>query len=117
MEADISLIAMGLGSEEGGPVPVNQAGFEEEVPVISYLRSGTLRNAAEYTGGIYVDGNRSDAAAYLTDHIASLSSKSVPGGYRREGNPRWRLFVLAAIAALGISKAMEKGFGRNHAVS
>ncbi|GHV75360.1 BatB protein [Spirochaetia bacterium] len=109
--AEITLIAVGLGSVEGGAVPLGEDGR----PVISVLRSDTLRDAAERTGGIYIDGNRSSAAGSLADYLAS---QAVPGsggagtalrGFRRETEPLGYIFVIAALIFMGISKIMEKG--------
>jgi Ca-activated chloride channel family protein len=112
--ADIRVIALGLGSEEGGPVPMGGDFLQGEtgVPVFSSLRSGALRSAAERTGGIYVDGNRNDAGPALINHLASLGAAETARGYRREPRPRWHLFVIAALAALGTAKFLEKGYGR-----
>jgi Ca-activated chloride channel family protein len=114
-ERDIVLIAAGFGSGEGGPVPLGRDTLfdAEGAPVISYLRDESLRDAAEQGGGIYVDGNRGNAAALLADHLNSLSSEAVSRGYRRETKAQWHVFVLAALAALGISKGLEKGW-RKH---
>jgi Ca-activated chloride channel family protein len=110
LDRDIALIAAGLGSEAGAPVPLGQDTLldEEGSPVISRLRSESLRSAAEHTGGIYVDGNRSVAADILTDHLESLAPETVSQGYRRETKPQWHIFVIAALAALGLSKRLEK---------
>lgn len=110
LDRDIALIAAGLGSEAGAPVPLGQDTLldEEGSPVISRLRSESLRSAAEHTGGIYVDGNRSVAAGILTDHLESLAPETVSQGYRRETKPQWHIFVIAALAALGLSKRLEK---------
>ncbi|MDR2029687.1 MAG: VWA domain-containing protein [Treponema sp.] len=111
LDRDIVLITAGFGSPGGGPVPLGQDTLldEEGSPVISHLRDEILRNAAEHGGGIYVDGNRSNAAGLLADHLASLSSEAVSRGYRRETKPQWHVFVIAALAALGVSKGLEKG--------
>jgi Ca-activated chloride channel family protein len=83
--------------------------------VISFLRSDTLKDAAERTGGIYIDGNRSNAAALLADYLASLTA---PGsgntgtavrGFRREKEPLGYIFVIAALVFMGIAKIAEKG--------
>ncbi|MDR2019444.1 MAG: VWA domain-containing protein [Treponema sp.] len=112
--ADIKVIALGLGSEEGGPVPVDGDILQDGTgaPVFSRLRAGTLRSAAERTGGFYVDGSRSDAGSILINHLASIDAAGTARGYRREPRPRWHLFVIAGLAALGTAKFLEKGYGR-----
>ena len=114
----ISVSAVGLGSEQGGPVPFVEgpnapdgflAGQDGRV-IISSRQEDVLRNGAERSGGIYIDGSRSDAARVLAGYINSLSAESRLAGNRREPNPRWQIFVLAAMTSLALSRLM--GFSR-----
>jgi Ca-activated chloride channel family protein len=110
----IILNTVGLGSDQGGSVPVEKGpdapdGFllgGDGKAVISRTQTDTLRNGAEKSGGIYVDGSRNDADRILEQYVSSLSAESRLSGYRREVNPRWRIFILAAMACLGGSRAM-----------
>jgi len=117
--AGIYLIPVALGSDQGGPVPAEKGQdaavlmTEDGIPVISVRQAALLRGGAERSGGIYVDGGRNDAAPVLINYINSLSADSRLSGHRREANPRWRIFVLAAIACLGGARIM--GFGRRYA--
>jgi Ca-activated chloride channel family protein len=121
MAAGITLIAVGVGSGAGGAVPLGNGPAgphdtllgEDGYPVISVVQSDTLKDAAERTGGIYIDGNRNNAAALLADYLASLA---VPGsgttgtavrGFRREKEPLGSIFVIAALVFMGISKMAE----------
>ena len=114
----ISLCAVALGSDEGGPVPVEKSpeapdGFlldEDGLPVISARQVSLLRSGAEKTGSIYIDGNLDNAALTLLNHLNSLSSESRLSGQRRESNPRWRIFVLSAMICLGGARML--GFSR-----
>ena len=114
----ITLFTVGLGSDQGSPVPIEKSPdapdglllAEDGAPVISARQSGLLRNGAEKTGGVYIDGNRNDAASVLLHHVNSLSSESRLSGHRREANPRWQIFVLAAMVCLGGARIM--GFSR-----
>jgi Ca-activated chloride channel family protein len=124
--ADIALVAVGLGSGEGGAVPQENdapAG-EDGRPVISSLRIDALKDAAERTGGIYMDGNRGNAAAQLAEHLSSLAYGGVSSGgtlppaitargFRREKQPLAHIFIIAALILMGISKIMEKGTLKN----
>ena len=118
--AGITLSAVGLGTDEGGPVPVEAGpdapdGFllaADGRPVISTRHSDVLRNGADRTGGIFVSGSRNDAAQILAGYIDSLSAESRLLGHRREANPRWRIFVLAAMTCLAGMRVM--GFSRRH---
>jgi Ca-activated chloride channel family protein len=111
---DIMITAVGLGSETGGMVPA--AGPEEgqAETLMSFLRRDTLRNAAERTGGAYLDGTRERAAAFLSDHIAAAARETGAAGFRRERVSRAYIFIIAALAFLGASRACEKKRRRRH---
>jgi len=122
----IVLNTVGLGSDQGAMVPL-AASYETDSEesgsfligddgnaVISSRQSELLKSGAERTGGIYVDGNRNDAAVFLSGYINSIFSKYRLQGQRREENPRWRLFVFAAIFCLGGTRIM--GFSRRRSL-
>jgi Ca-activated chloride channel family protein len=75
---------------------------------MSFLHRDTLRDAALRTGGIYLDGSRENAAALLADQLSLVSPDASAGGFRRERKHRGYLFIIAALAALGLSKGCEK---------
>jgi Ca-activated chloride channel family protein len=120
LAADISITAIGLGSETGGPVPgLSGPDADPEETVTSFLRRDTLRNAAERTGGLYLDGTREQATAILADHLAAAARETGtpepkgPGSqglanFRQERVSRSYIFVIAALAALGASRGCEK---------
>jgi Ca-activated chloride channel family protein len=97
---DISVIAVCLGAESGGPVP----GEDGDTGVISYARPDALRTAARTSGGIYLHGGEQDAAETIIGHLASLSFGPQTGSFRQELTSRRYIFILAALAAFGISK-------------
>jgi Ca-activated chloride channel family protein len=110
----VTLSAIGLGSDEGGPVPVEPGPNAPDgillsgaVPVTSVRRGDFLKRTAEKSGGIYIDGNQGGAARAAADYIRSLSAESGLIGRRRESRPRWRLFVLSALASLGFSRLLS----------
>jgi Ca-activated chloride channel family protein len=96
---EINLVAVGIGSDEGGPVPA-----ETGDPVISRRRPEVLRNAAIKSGGIYIDGNTADASRLLRSYLESLAFESGITGGRTEKKARWNLFVIAALLFFGASK-------------
>jgi Ca-activated chloride channel family protein len=120
-DLDISIAAAGLGTVTGGPVPV-----EKELPpagegpaadaVISQLRRQALEEAAELTGGVYVDGADPLAGGRLADYFESLASEQEGSSWRQENRPRWRLFLCAALAALALSKLCMRRFARRSLV-
>jgi Ca-activated chloride channel family protein len=114
-DSDITVSALGMGTETGGPVPPGETlsgpeGRQElllderGLPLISFRRTTVLRNAAEHTGGIYLDGNREDAVSPLEEHIRSLSSETGRGVSRREPRPEWRFFVFLGLLSLALSR-------------
>jgi Ca-activated chloride channel family protein len=96
---EISLVAVGIGSDEGGPVPA-----ETGVPVISRRRPEVLRDAATKSGGIYIDGNTAEAPQVLQSYLESLAFESGMTGGRTEKKARWNIFVIAALLFFGASK-------------
>lgn len=108
----IRISAVGLGTEQGGPVPAQQTLSGTELPAVeeapwSYRRSEPLRNAAERTGGVYIDGNHDDAVKLLLAYIRSHGHTSGMQGYRGEAKARWRVFVIAALISWGIAKVLN----------
>ncbi len=113
--AGIAVVAVALGTEEGAPIPAGESGWVlrgDGSKVVSSLHQEALRGAADRTGGLYVDGSRSDAAALVAAHLLALSSAGAMDGYRRESASRRHLFLLAALLLLAVSKAAERGAGR-----
>jgi Ca-activated chloride channel family protein len=103
--AGISIAAVGIGTESGGPVP-----GEPDSGVISRLQRSALEEAAAKTGGIYVDGGGPQAGRLLRSYLESLALEREGAGRRQENRPRWRFFLIAALISLGISKlCMRKG--------
>jgi Ca-activated chloride channel family protein len=119
--AEVTLVAVGLGSGEGGAVPLGDDALlgGDGRPVVSSLRSEALREAAERTGGFYIDGNRSNTAAQLAEYLSSLASgrdgapQGAAKGFRREKRPLAHVFIIAALILMGFSKVMEKGRRKN----
>jgi Ca-activated chloride channel family protein len=117
-DRDITVSALGMGTETGGPVPLvesrpqgaeqadqrNVPVDERGFPVISFRRTAALRNIAERTGGIYLDGNREDSIPLLEGYIRSQASETGTGSFRREPRPGWRIFVLGGLFALALSR-------------
>jgi Ca-activated chloride channel family protein len=116
LEREVRISAVGLGTEQGGPVPYElplaQEQALEEAPV-SYRRSDTLQRIAERTGGVYIDGNRDDVVNLLLDHIRTYGLESGMQGYHLEAQARWRVFVIAALISLGLIKVLNLR-RRNH---
>jgi Ca-activated chloride channel family protein len=114
---NIAIVAVGLGTGAGGPVPggaipggvaaAPDAG--EDLPV-SRLHRKALEEAAELTGGIYIDGADPLTGSRLGTYLESLASEREGGSRRRENRPRWRLFLCTALIALAFSKMIMRRF-------
>jgi Ca-activated chloride channel family protein len=106
-DGDITLIALGLGSDEGRPVPPAAAVPAGPLPPpdLSRRQAEVLRYAAEQTGGIYIDGNSGAAAARLTEALKTLGPETGSPGTRQEPESWRHLCVTAALLAFGASKA------------
>ena len=128
-KAAVTLSAVGLGSWQGGMVPVGTMGTvtrrvtvpaadgfllgQDGSPIISVRQDDLLRNGAERSGGIYVDCSLEDATGILQSYVNSISSESRLQGQRWEANPRFSLFIFAALFCLGAGRLA--GFSRARA--
>lgn len=80
----ISVISVGIGSEEGAPIPEyvfgQLMGYKTDVSgqtVISKRQIRALQNIANETGGTYVDGNNLDnATSQIIDGLSKTSTSS-----------------------------------------
>jgi Ca-activated chloride channel family protein len=118
----ISLVTVGFGTEEGGEVPQKvkldpNSGepiersigeMKKNAPIISKRKRAALQNAADRSGGIFIDGNAQDAAHALTAYIHSLAPETGANSYRIEAAPRWNVFAFAGLVFLLLSKFVEK---------
>jgi Ca-activated chloride channel family protein len=113
-DADASIISVGLGLVDGSPIPIMLHNSEREVlrnpdnsMVMTSLHAESLKEIAERSGGLYIDGNQSDTLARLKDQIQPLSRESFSSGFKREARSWWYVFIFLAILFYGISKWME----------
>jgi Ca-activated chloride channel family protein len=114
----ITLVTVGFGTEEGGTVParvfLTSPGElvldDTGSTIISSRNSEALRNAAERSEGVYIDGNSGNAADMLVAYIQSLSQEIGINSFRMEAKPQWMPFMLAAFLCLVLAKLAEKKF-------
>jgi Ca-activated chloride channel family protein len=113
--AAVTLSAVGLGSWQGGMVPVagsvigvaGASGFllgPDGNPVISVRQDDLLRAGAEHSGGVYVDCGLENVESVLEAYVNSISSESRLNSQRWEANPRFGFFVFAALLCLGAGR-------------
>ncbi|MDR0553816.1 MAG: VWA domain-containing protein [Treponema sp.] len=105
LEANITISAVGLGTVEGGSPPGMESGG-----IVSRLQPEALRSAAGRAKGLYLDGNGDLVLARLVEYFSESPAGNLPVGAtsRREPQDQWHIFVLAALAALGIAGAAGK---------
>lgn len=80
----ISVISVGIGSEEGAPIPEyvfgQLMGYKTDMmgrTVISKRQINALKNIADETGGTYIDGNNlNNATSELIDGLSKTSTSS-----------------------------------------
>ena len=94
----IIVTTIAVGSDEGRPLPANE-------DILSRRDSNIMRIAARETGGLYIDGNREDAAEALGAHLRSLAAESRTGEGRSERKARWFIYAAAAMMAYGASRS------------
>ncbi len=115
----IIINAVAIGSDEGRAVPFDAqtddalaSGLIDTLASneISRRDAAVMRNAAEKTGGIYIDGSRDDAASVLSVHLFSLAQEKKAGNSPLAAQtttaPKERrtLFIILSIIAFGVSK-------------
>jgi Ca-activated chloride channel family protein len=121
---DISIVAVGLGTDEGAPPPdmmLSDGSFAPVLddagkPVVSRRNSAVLQNVAQRSGGVYIDGNAPNAGGILTMHIRELAPTSGVNSFQSETAPRWVLFIIVAIIFFILSKYVEKKQGNNKSI-
>lgn len=103
VEEGIIVNTVALGSDTGRSIPQYPNSTSAPV-VISRRDAAVMRMASEKTGGIYIDGNKDDAAKVLANHLLSISQETGAGRGHTEPKEQRTLFIILAIIAYGISK-------------
>ncbi|MCL2213812.1 MAG: VWA domain-containing protein [Treponema sp.] len=105
----IIINTVAVGSDEGRQIyslPDNP----ESPLVISRRDSALLRNLAERTGGIYIDGNREDASFVLSSHLLSISPEAQSFSVKTETKQRRTFFIILALIAYSTSKFVTRQY-------
>ena len=132
IKENIIINAVAVGSDEGRQIREQEMSSSSEhkadeeslsqnaQPVISRRDAVVMRNTAERSGGVYIDGSREDAASYLCDHLLSLSrgigitqtDTEITGsaGGRKEPKQRRALFTILALISFAVSKLITRSF-------
>lgn len=113
--AGVPVLAVGVGSPRGGPVPDldpvsgEMLGYKREsdgTVVESHLAEGILQAIAAGTGGRYLPAERAPV-----QRLASLvrSGSGRGGGVSMEGPPRFAWFAALALVALAVEGLVGRG--------
>lgn len=101
----ITITSVGVGSDEGAPVPVYKLGqllgykFDQNgETVISKRQTGALKKMAESTGGSYIDGNNmNDAPKRIADEINKKTSDTKVTVNSHNANHYYQYFLGVSI--------------------
>ncbi|WP_165910503.1 VWA domain-containing protein [Treponema sp. J25] len=100
-EKSLRFGVVGVGTPEGGPVPVKGVSSQKGTPIISTLRRDFLQKLALIRGGIYVDGAQEDVVLRLIDFLKPfLSGETQPFDVRKEVIDQRPFFILLALGSL-----------------
>src|SRR5579864_4944839 len=101
----VPVLAIGVGTAQGGPVPADSSEAPEPYHrdhigrvVISHLEEGTLRRAAERTGGAYAAWDDPAELRSLGETLARIETR--PIGIRKARKPAERFQWPLAISVL-----------------
>jgi len=82
-EKGIKIITIGVGTPEGGQIPIKQngriAGYKKDVDgstVITKLNDETLKEIAQKTGGTFMYGSKTDEVLQLVDQTLQKVEKT-----------------------------------------
>lgn len=101
----MSIISVGVGTEEGAPIPSylfgQLMGYKTDLSgetVISKRQTDALKKIASSTGGIYIDGNNQDAAVnQVVNAINSSGSATISTVKSQNGIHYYQYFLAVSL--------------------
>ena len=105
-EAGVRVFAIGIGQDEGAPIPDGKGGLRRDASgelVLSKLDEATLQEIAVQTGGRYVRSVATDLdlqSIYQQGIKATLVDQELASTRRRQYNDRFQWLIAAAIVLL-----------------
>lgn len=103
--AGIPVIALGIGTEQGGYIPLADGSFvknDEGERVITVLTEKRLMRIAELSGGYYFSGENPSLLKEISGILRKMSSPKTEIDFRFTRKERYRFFMFLALAALSI---------------
>jgi len=118
-KAGIKVFSIGVGSEEGVPVPEKKGGFKKDKSgkiILTKLDEDTLKKMAVLTGGTYVRSVAGDMdldAIYTEEIRGRMERTTLESGRKQIWEDRYQWFLALAIIALAaelfLSSAKQTG--------
>ncbi len=105
-KAGVRLFCIGVGQDEGVPVPDDQGGFKKDISgqiVLTKLDEATLKKIAVMTGGSYVRSVAGDMdldVIYTDDIRGKMEMATLSSGKKQIWEDRYQWFLALAIVAL-----------------
>jgi Ca-activated chloride channel family protein len=113
----VPVIAIGLGTAQGGPVPDvdpvsgRQLGFKREPTgevAVSRLGDALLAEVARRTGGVYLPATNPDAAAQAAAAVRRVPPRARRGGAGSTPANRFEWFAAAALLLLALDALLPE---------
>lgn len=107
-DADIKLFCIGVGSEQGVPLPAKKGGFAKDASgkiVLTRIDTKALRQASVLTGGAYVRSVAGDMdldMIYKREIRGKMEAATLEGGRKQVWEDRYQWFLALAILALAV---------------
>ncbi len=105
-ESGVKLFCIGVGSEDGVPVPEEQGGFKKDASgkiILTKLDEETLKRMAVMTGGTYVRSVAGDMdldVIYTKEIRGKMEASELESGRKQIWEDRYQWFLALAILAL-----------------
>lgn len=102
----VKLFCIGVGKDEGAPVPNGQGGFKKDLAgkiVVTRLDEDTLKKIAVLTGGTYVRSVAGDMdldVIYNHEIRGKMELTTLSGGRKQIGEDRYQWFLALALVML-----------------
>ena len=106
-EKDIRVYTVGIGSPEGGPIPMvvsgNSVGYlkdKEGNTVVTKMNPEALQEIASAGQGVFVNGNSTNSLQSVLDHIDNLEKSDIDSKVFSEYEDRFQYFLALSLLLL-----------------
>jgi Ca-activated chloride channel family protein len=105
-EQGISVVTVGIGTERGSTIPVEENGRvtqkrdENGAIVVTRYTPELLQAAAEASGGTFIPADETDKASQIRSALSTLKAQQRSVDVGAEQSPRFQLFLIPALLCL-----------------